>query len=117
PWFPKHISDLDKCRHCIVKYEPTSDPRHPGYGDEAYIRRREELNNIAKAYKYGDNLPNVEYSPEEHKTWETVFRRLKSLHHSHTCFEYQQNFQQMELEGLLEPTRIPKLSLIDKYLQ
>ncbi|VDP21253.1 unnamed protein product, partial [Onchocerca flexuosa] len=100
PWFPKHISDLDKCYHCIVKYEPTSDPRHPGYGDEA-----------------GDNLPNIEYSPEEHKTWETVFKKLKSLHHSHTCFEYQQNFQQMELEGLLEPTRIPKLSLINKYLQ
>ncbi|MCP9262282.1 Tyrosine 3-monooxygenase [Dirofilaria immitis] len=116
-WFPKHIADLDKCYHCVVKYEPTSDPRHPGYGDESYIQRREQLNIIAKAYKYGENLPDIEYSPEEHKTWEIVFSKLKSLHQSHTCFEYQQNFRQMELEGLLEPSRIPKLSLINKYLK
>ncbi|EFO26336.1 tryptophan hydroxylase 1 [Loa loa] len=117
PWFPKHISDLDKCYHCVIKYEPTSDPRHPGYGDKAYIQRREQLNAIAKAYKYGEKLPDIEYTPEEHKTWEVVFNKLKSLHPSHTCVEYQQNFRQMELEGLLESTRIPKLSLIDRYLQ
>uniref|UniRef100_A0AAF5PX54 Biopterin-dependent aromatic amino acid hydroxylase family profile domain-containing protein n=1 Tax=Wuchereria bancrofti TaxID=6293 RepID=A0AAF5PX54_WUCBA len=117
PWFPKHISDLDKCYHCVVKYEPTSDPRHPGYGDKTYIQRREQLNDIAKEYKYGEKLPEIEYSSEEHKTWEVVFNKLKSLHSSYTCIEYQQNFRQMELEGLLEPTRIPKLSLINKYLQ
>uniref|UniRef100_A0A0R3RJN0 BH4_AAA_HYDROXYL_2 domain-containing protein n=1 Tax=Elaeophora elaphi TaxID=1147741 RepID=A0A0R3RJN0_9BILA len=116
PWFPKHISDLDKCYHCVVKYEPTSDPRHPGHNDNAYIQRREQLNAIAKAYKYGDKLPDIEYSPEEHKTWENVFSKLKSLHPSHTCFEYQQNFRKMELEGLLEPTRIPKLSHVNRYL-
>ncbi|VBB32496.1 unnamed protein product, partial [Acanthocheilonema viteae] len=88
-----------------------------GHGDNAYIQRREQLNVIAKAYKYGDKLPDIEYSPEEHKTWEVVFNKLKSLHSSHTCMEYQQNFKQMELEGLLEPTRIPKLSLVNKYLQ
>uniref|UniRef100_A0A1I8ERY8 BH4_AAA_HYDROXYL_2 domain-containing protein n=1 Tax=Wuchereria bancrofti TaxID=6293 RepID=A0A1I8ERY8_WUCBA len=114
PWFPKHISDLDKCYHCVVKYEPTSDPRHPGYGDKTYIQRREQLNDIAKD---GEKLPEIEYSSEEHKTWEVVFNKLKSLHSSYTCIEYQQNFRQMELEGLLEPTRIPKLSLINKYLQ
>lgn len=65
----------------------------------------------------GEKLPDIEYSPEEHKTWEAVFNKLKSLHPTHTCVEYQQNFRQMELEGLLEPTRIPKLSLINKYLQ
>uniref|UniRef100_A0A915Q428 Biopterin-dependent aromatic amino acid hydroxylase family profile domain-containing protein n=1 Tax=Setaria digitata TaxID=48799 RepID=A0A915Q428_9BILA len=88
-----------------------------GYGDEAYIKRREELNEIAKAYKYGDDLPEIEYSPEEHKVWEIVFKKLQSLHSSHTCIEYQQNFRQMELEGLLEPSRIPKLSHVNKYLQ
>ncbi|VDM92031.1 unnamed protein product [Litomosoides sigmodontis] len=117
PWFPKHISDLDKCCHCVIKYEPTSDPRHPGYNDQAYIQRREQLNAIAKAYKYGEQLPDIEYRPAEHRTWEVVFNKLKSLQPSHTCMEYQRNFRQMELEGLLEATRIPKLSLINKYLQ
>ncbi|VDK37830.1 unnamed protein product [Gongylonema pulchrum] len=65
----------------------------------------------------GETLPDTEYSAQEHKTWETAFNKLKSMHASHTCVEYQQNFQQMEREGLLEPSRIPKLSLINKYLQ
>ncbi|VBB34063.1 unnamed protein product [Acanthocheilonema viteae] len=95
----------------------TFSQKQQGHGDNAYIQRREQLNVIAKAYKYGDKLPDIEYSPEEHKTWEVVFNKLKSLHSSHTCMEYQQNFKQMELEGLLEPTRIPKLSLVNKYLQ
>lgn len=29
PWFPRHISELDKCSNCVTKYEPTTDPRHP----------------------------------------------------------------------------------------
>uniref|UniRef100_A0AC34R2I1 Biopterin-dependent aromatic amino acid hydroxylase family profile domain-containing protein n=1 Tax=Panagrolaimus sp. JU765 TaxID=591449 RepID=A0AC34R2I1_9BILA len=50
-WIPHHISDLDKCAHVVCKYEPTEDPKHPGYGDEAYIKRRAELNNIANVYR------------------------------------------------------------------
>ncbi|VDO37986.1 unnamed protein product [Haemonchus placei] len=29
PWFPRHIADLDNCSHCITKYDPTTDSRHP----------------------------------------------------------------------------------------
>ncbi|VDN07385.1 unnamed protein product [Thelazia callipaeda] len=116
PWFPRHISELDKCYHCSVKYEPATDPRHPGYGDEVYIQRRRQLNAIAGTYN-GECLPVIEYSEEEHKTWETVFTQLKSLHSTHTCFEYQQNFHQMEQEGLFDSKRIPKLADVDRYLQ
>lgn len=65
----------------------------------------------------GEKFPNIEYNEEEHKTWEVVFNKLKEFHLSHACVEYQQKFKQMELEGLLEPNRIPKLHLINKYLR
>lgn len=50
-WFPRHISELDKCSKCITKYEPTTDPRHPGHGDELYIARRKFLNDHALEFK------------------------------------------------------------------
>lgn len=28
-WIPKHVSELDKCAHVVIKYEPTEDPKHP----------------------------------------------------------------------------------------
>ncbi|PAV57132.1 hypothetical protein WR25_26153 [Diploscapter pachys] len=51
PWFPRHISELDKCSNCVTKYEPTTDPRHPGNGDDVYIARRKFLNDQASQYK------------------------------------------------------------------
>ncbi|VDK34065.1 unnamed protein product [Anisakis simplex] len=50
-WFPVHVAELDKCFHCVIKYEPTTDPRHPGYGDKEYIERRAKLNDVARVYK------------------------------------------------------------------
>lgn len=50
-WIPRHVSDIDKCGHVVVKYEPTEDPKHPGFGDDYYIARRAELNNIANKFR------------------------------------------------------------------
>uniref|UniRef100_A0A915ACC1 Biopterin-dependent aromatic amino acid hydroxylase family profile domain-containing protein n=1 Tax=Parascaris univalens TaxID=6257 RepID=A0A915ACC1_PARUN len=53
----------------------------------------------------------------EHKTWEIVYLKLKSLHATHTCAEYQQNFAQMEKDGIFVSNRIPNLSKVNEYLQ
>ena len=28
-WFPRHISDLDKCQHLLTMYDPDLDQKHP----------------------------------------------------------------------------------------
>ncbi|VDK21200.1 unnamed protein product [Anisakis simplex] len=139
-WFPVHVAELDKCFHCVIKYEPTTDPRHPvssflcsqskwslcspinsmftsGYGDKEYIERRAKLNDVARVYKYGEPLPEIEYTEAEHKTWEIVYQKLKSLQLTHTCVEYQRNFTQMENDGLFVANRIPNLARVNDYLQ
>ncbi|KAI6226226.1 Tryptophan hydroxylase 1 [Aphelenchoides fujianensis] len=115
-WHPVHVSDLDRCAHVVVKYEPTEDPKHPGYGDAAYIKRRAELNAIANSYRYGDSLPFVEYTAEEHRTWAEAYGKLKELRSSHTCREYQENVREMEECGLITKERIPQLRDLNKYL-
>uniref|UniRef100_A0A1I8AR75 BH4_AAA_HYDROXYL_2 domain-containing protein n=1 Tax=Steinernema glaseri TaxID=37863 RepID=A0A1I8AR75_9BILA len=117
PWFPRHVSDLDKCAHVVTKYEPTTDPRHPGHGDDAYIARRAALNQIANDYRHGHAIPHVDYSDAEHETWAAVYARLKSLHESHTCKEYRENLRKMEEAGVITPYKIPQLSDINHYLQ
>lgn len=29
PWFPRKVSDLDKCNNVITKYDPDMDQDHP----------------------------------------------------------------------------------------
>src|SRR5690606_34780354 len=38
---------------------------HPGFADETYRRRRNEIAALALAYRPGDPLPTVEYTDEE----------------------------------------------------
>ncbi|CAD6192102.1 unnamed protein product [Caenorhabditis auriculariae] len=116
-WFPRHISDLDKCSRCVTKYEPTTDPRHPGHGDEAYIARRQFLNDLALEYKHGDEIPLVDYTEAEHQTWKAVYEKLRELHVSHTCTAYRENLKMLEEENVLNSERIPQIRDINKFLQ
>lgn len=68
-WFPMSIWELDKCHHLHTNYQPDIDSRHPGFSDKAYRARRERIAEVAFNFRYGDLIPNVEYTPEEVKTW------------------------------------------------
>ncbi|EFO84445.1 CRE-CAT-2 protein [Caenorhabditis remanei] len=116
-WFPRHISELDRCSKCITKYEPTTDPRHPGHGDEEYIKRRKYLNDLALEFKFGDEIDYVEYTEEEHATWKAVYEKLCDLHVSHTCTVYRQNLKILQTERVLTADRIPQIRDVNKFLQ
>ncbi len=68
-WFPMSIWELDKCHHLHTSYQPDMDSRHPGFSDKAYRARRENIAQIAFAFRQGDVIPRVEYTIDEVKTW------------------------------------------------
>ena len=68
-WFPMSIWELDRCHHLHTSYQPDMDSRHPGFSDKAYRARREHIAKVAFSFRHGDCIPNVEYTPEEVKTW------------------------------------------------
>ncbi len=53
---------------------------HPGFNDEDYKLRREEIGRIATEYRRGAFMPHAPYSDEEHAVWALVQGELRERH-------------------------------------
>ncbi|KAK5582910.1 hypothetical protein RB653_004499 [Dictyostelium firmibasis] len=117
PWFPRKISDLDLFANKVLEMgsELTSD--HPGASDPVYRERRKEIAKIASTYKHGDEIPRIEYSEEEVKTWGTVYNKLKELFPTHACHQHAYIFPLLEQNCGYSPDNIPQLQDISNFLQ
>ena len=68
PWFPRHVSDLDKVSNHGNRRRrgrctgATGGPS--GFTDKEYVARRKELAGIAMRYKWNEKIPYIEYRPE-----------------------------------------------------
>lgn len=117
PWFPRHARDLDHCNHLMTKYEPELDLNHPGFADKVYRARRKEIASIAFNYKYGEPIPQIEYTKEEQSTWKAVFNTVLELMPKHFCVEYQRVFKMLLKEGIFRPSSIPQLEEMSDFLK
>merc|ERR1739846_284763 len=88
PWFPSKIQDLDRFANQILSYGSELDSDHPGFIDPVYRARRKEFADIAFNYKHGEEIPRVQYTPAEIKTWGTIYNKLKALYPTHACAEF-----------------------------
>lgn len=88
------------------------DPDHPGFRDEAYRRRRNEIARRALSYRPGDPLPEVEYTDGEQAVWRTVWEHLAPLHERYACSEFRQSAAMLALDR----TRIPRLAEVNDRL-
>ncbi|CAH1372901.1 unnamed protein product [Tenebrio molitor] len=116
PWFPKKISDLDQAQN-VLMYGVELDADHPGFKDPVYRKRREQFFKIAMNYKHGQPISKVQYTPEEIKTWGTVFRELHKLYPKHACREYLENWPQLEKYCGYRVDNIPQLEDVNIFLK
>jgi phenylalanine-4-hydroxylase len=86
---------------------------HPGFADPAYRTRRAAIAAIGRAYRPGDPIPDVEYSREEDRLWETVSSELARKHRRFACAEYLAGASRLQL-----PTdRVPQLREVDERVR
>ncbi|NP_001080923.1 tryptophan 5-hydroxylase [Xenopus laevis] len=117
PWFPKKISDLDKCANRVLMYGSDLDADHPGFKDNVYRKRRKYFADVAMSYKYGDPIPHIEFTEEEIQTWGTVFRELNKLYPTHACREYLKNLPLLSKHCGYREDNIPQLEDVSRFLR
>ncbi|XP_043502580.1 tryptophan 5-hydroxylase 1 [Polistes fuscatus] len=116
PWFPRKISDLDQAQK-VLMYGSDLDADHPGFKDPVYRKRRQEFADIANNYKYGQPIPRIQYTPEEIRTWGTVFRELHQLYQKHACMEYLENWPKLVKYCGYREDNIPQLEDVNIFLK
>jgi phenylalanine-4-hydroxylase len=89
------------------------DPDHPGFRDPVYRARRNEIARIALQYQLGTPIPRIEYTPEEHAVWRTVWEKLAPVHERQACRAYKEACAQLPLDQ----SRIPQLADVNPLLQ
>ncbi|GAB1599430.1 tryptophan 5-hydroxylase 1-like [Argonauta hians] len=116
-WYPKHVSDLDNCTHLLAKFEPELDSDHPGFTDKEYRKRRKIIADTAFSYRHNMNIPRVEYSEEETRTWKHVYMNIKSLFPTHACSKHRHFFDLLEKKGIYSENFIPQLEDVSEFLK
>lgn len=89
------------------------DRDHPGFRDPAYRARRNAIARIAVEHRLGEPLPEVEYTPDEHAVWRTVWENLAPLHRRSACRSYVDALDRLALSR----ERVPQLREVSQSLE
>ncbi|KAJ8662175.1 hypothetical protein O0I10_001868 [Lichtheimia ornata] len=117
PWFPRKMADLDTFAEKVLEMGEELSSDHPGAHDPAYRERRADITRKAKAFRTGDPVPHVNYTPEEVDTWGIIYRKLTAMYRTHACREHQYVFPLLEQNCGYSDKNIPQLETVSKFLK
>lgn len=86
---------------------------HPGFRDQEYRARRNQIAELAMNYRPGDPLPDAPYTAQEHQVWQTIWQALQPAHQKHACAEYLGALNKLKFA----PDRIPPLREVSEKVQ
>lgn len=89
------------------------DPEHPGFRDDEYRARRNQIAQIALEYQAGAPIPDAPYNSEEHGVWRAIWEALEPAHQSHACAEYLECVRRLDLPR----ERIPQMREVTEKVE
>ena len=89
------------------------DPDHPGFKDPVYRARRNDIARRALAYRDGDPLPRVDYTPEEQAVWRVVWEKLAPLHERLAAAPWKESARALSLDR----TNVPQIADVSETLR
>uniref|UniRef100_A0A3B3U383 Tryptophan hydroxylase 1b n=1 Tax=Poecilia latipinna TaxID=48699 RepID=A0A3B3U383_9TELE len=87
-----------------------------GFKDQIYRKRRKYFADLAMNFKHGDQIPRINYTAEEVRTWGVVFQELNKLYPSHACKEYLKNLPLLTRYCKYSENNIPQLEDVSRFL-
>lgn len=108
---PQSIHDIDNGK--ILGFDANLEEGHPGYHDEDYKARRMWIANLARDIEPGDEIPKLEYRPEEVETWAKALGELDGLFPTHACREFLDAVERLNFR----PDVVPQLQDVHNILQ
>lgn len=119
PWFPTTIHDMEKIgKDTLSEGEGIQMTDHPGFSDQEYKRRREEITNIALKYNMFDKeIPRIKYTDTEVGVWSYCYPKLKEYYKDGACKEFLDALDQFEHHCGYAVDNIPQLEDISNYLK
>ncbi len=118
PWFPKSIDDINSLGRKLLSANHELSSDHPGFNDDIYRKRREEIVQISNSYNMrdGENIPLVYYTENEKKLWKFLYDKLIPLQRKYGCDEVVENLNLFIKEINLSGNDIPQIKTISSYL-
>jgi phenylalanine-4-hydroxylase len=116
PWFPRHVSELDRIAGNTLDAGVALDADHPGFRDPDYRASRARIDQHARTYREGQLLPLIEYTDQEQATWRAVYEALRPLHARHACSAYRRIVGELELACGFGPDAIPQARTVSDFL-
>ncbi len=89
------------------------DPDHPGFRDESYRARRNEIARLAMEYQPGMQIPDAPYDAKEHQLWQSILQTIEPQHRRRACKEYLECIAKLDLPR----DRIPQLREVSVKVQ
>ena len=108
---PRSIHDIDNGK--ILGFDANLDEDHPGFMDEDYKQRRAWIASLARDIVPGDEIPRLEYRPEEVETWAKALSELTELFPTHACKEFLDAMETLNFR----PDVVPQLQDVHRVLQ
>jgi phenylalanine-4-hydroxylase len=89
------------------------DRDHPGFRDEAYRARRNQIAEFALRYQAGTAHKNILYTAQETDVWDTALSHLVPMHQEKACPQYLQAFPSLQFRA----GHIPSFSELELRLR